>query len=729
MSAILSADDLNDFISPGVACIKPVETLPKPAEENSNPYEVTTEDKVAASASDAPPAQISLTDCLACSGCVTSAEAVLVSLQSHAEVLSTLDAHPELRALPWKSSTCTFSPSIPNNAIPANGTAAAGVDAGLEPKLFVATVSPQARASLAATFGLSSRDAGNMISQLLSGPRGLRGGGPHGSGFAWVLDSNALREAALVAAADEVGVALMDGKSGGRERGEGVKRPVLSSACPGWICYAEKTHPHILPHLSRLRSPQALAGALIKSVLAARGVPPDRVWHLAVMPCFDKKLEASRAELTSWAWMDGVNGAGGDGAGVRDVDCVITARELLQVAAARGISFVDLPRSDPFSPQWGGVSRPSFPDDELERWLFPRASSGSETKSENAPTAGDGDVNATPAAVGTSGGFLWHVLRARQAAAPRGSRIVVERGRNADVVEYVLRGPRPSPPVGTEVDSVNGWPRRGGTADGEVLFRAARYYGFRNIQNLVRRLKPAKKSRLPGAAVRKGRGAAAAGGAGGADGCEYGYVEVMACPGGCTNGGGQVKVGEVDEVRGLGGLGGEAADGGEAKPEAKEKEERKKKPGPQEQREWLAKVDEAYWSGESSGSEAEAEAAVSDEDEAMADAAEQPPRPQAEVDTMEIDVPHPSATTNGFAVNGSAGGPAVQASRPGLVVDGISHARVHALLRAWSAAAGGVPVDKLLYTSFREVESDVGKEKKSDVERVAGLASSLGGGW
>lgn len=28
MSAILSADDLNDFITPGVACIKPVETLP-----------------------------------------------------------------------------------------------------------------------------------------------------------------------------------------------------------------------------------------------------------------------------------------------------------------------------------------------------------------------------------------------------------------------------------------------------------------------------------------------------------------------------------------------------------------------------------------------------------------------------------------------------------------------------------------------------------------------------
>ena len=36
MSAILSADDLNDFISPGVACIKPVETLPKQAPQEIN---------------------------------------------------------------------------------------------------------------------------------------------------------------------------------------------------------------------------------------------------------------------------------------------------------------------------------------------------------------------------------------------------------------------------------------------------------------------------------------------------------------------------------------------------------------------------------------------------------------------------------------------------------------------------------------------------------------------
>src|SRR4051794_13903357 len=99
MSAILSADDLNDFISPGLACIKPVETLPQKSTASAevgirnypsskefvsnsssrpqNAYEVTTEDKV--QPENQAPTQISLTDCLACSGCVTSAEAVLIS--------------------------------------------------------------------------------------------------------------------------------------------------------------------------------------------------------------------------------------------------------------------------------------------------------------------------------------------------------------------------------------------------------------------------------------------------------------------------------------------------------------------------------------------------------------------------------------------------------------------------------------------------------------------------
>jgi iron only hydrogenase large subunit-like protein len=615
MSAILSAEDLNDFISPGVACIKPIETLPK-HEENGNAYEVTTEDKVAAQ--NPAPAQISLTDCLACSGCVTSAEAVLVSLQSHNEVLGTLEKYRS-SVPPW----------VEGKHI--NGAKANGHARDFEGKIFVASVSPQVRASLAAVYGCNEAQAGNMIQHLLSGPEGLAAGGAHGSSFLWTIDTNNLRDAALVLAAEET-VSAMDGA------GE-VKKPILTSACPGWICYAEKTHPYILPHLSRLKSPQALTGTLLKSVLAKKfGVSPDRVWHLAIMPCFDKKLEASRSELTSNAWS-------GSAEGIRDVDCVITAREVISMAEARGIDFGRLPRSP--LPRRG---RARFPDPLLDRFLFPTPRRRAHLQKERA--------------AGTSGGYLWHILQRFQARYP-GSRIRVERGRNADVVDYLLV--QHSTTTGKE----------------EILFKAARFYGFRNIQNLVRRLKPKGQSKLLAAAAARGAGARKPGlasangwsGSGGAS--EYAYVEVMACPGGCTNGGGQVKVSEVEKIR--------TGD-----------ENMEEKAGPNEQRAWLATVDEAYFSAPSP----EASGAEEESDEEM-------------------------------QVNGHVNGNGVHMDvdeEEADVVDGISRRRIQDMLRHWSEITG-VEKDKLAFTSYREVESDVGKKIVSDVDRVAGLASSIGGGW
>ena len=611
MSAILSADDLNDFISPGVACIKPVETLPQQQpEESANPYEVTTEEKV--KAENAPPAQISLTDCLACSGCVTSAEAVLVSLQSHSEVLDTLDKYKELRA-PWLGE----SPEV-------NG-GTNEVRSDVDERMFVATVSPQSRASLAATYGVSEREAGHMVNQLLSGPLGLRSGGQHGSGFTWVLDTNAMREACLVAAADEVENSVTNPP-------EGQKKPILNSTCPGWVCYSEKTHPHILPHLSQLKSPQALSGTLIKSVLARKyGIPPEKVWHLAVMPCFDKKLEASRAELTSHTWH------GQESEAIRDVDCVITARELLMLAESCNISFPCLPKT-PLSK----IFTPPFPDPQINKFLFGRHHGQKRKRA-----SPDGSSNIDVSAIGTSGGYLYHVLRSKQARHP-GSAIKVHRGRNPDVAEYSVV-----------------------SSSGEEVFRAARYYGFRNIQNLVRRLKPAKQSRVPGAS-RKPVGTARKPG-GGAGEQDYAYVEVMACPGGCTNGGGQIKVGDVATLRQVGGTGIKNGGDQEMLPA---------------QKEWLAKVDEAYWSAES-------EALDEDADEDLQNSVCEEP-----------------------------------VGDKGDVVDGIDRRKVHGLFEHW-AGITGVELEKLLYTTFRAVKSDVGKNKSSggDVERVAGLAVQVGGGW
>ncbi|KAF2197489.1 LET1-like protein [Delitschia confertaspora ATCC 74209] len=630
MSAILSADDLNDFISPGVACIKPIETLPaKKPEDNSNPYEVTTEDQVTAS-EPPPPAQISLTDCLACSGCVTSAEAVLVSLQSHTEVLTTLDTYP---SLPPPVAAHNGTNGVTNGPGPYLTETSNGVNVHheiKEGKLFVASVSPQVRASLAATLSVTEAEAGNMIAQLLSGPSGLKAGGTHGSHFTWVIDTNTVREACLVAGADEVMTALTPetAHAPSTSGSEGAldttpKQPILTSACPGWICYAEKTHPYVLPHLSRLKSPQALTGTLIKSVLSQRyNIPPSQIWHLAIMPCFDKKLEASRSELTSDAWLPTDYDTPSQDP-VRDVDCVITARELLHLAAARNITISSLPRvSLPAS------QRIPFPDPKLDRFLFPSS------RRKNHDTV-----------AGPSGGYLYHILKTYQAQHP-GSSISVTKGRNADVVEYGL------------------------IQDSRPIIKMARYYGFRNIQNLVRRLKPSKISRMPGAKAGVSRRPGVAAGSGTDGPKEYAYVEVMACPGGCTNGGGQIKVTEVEEVRAAEGLSRRSGEVGASRPG--------------QQKEWLGRVDEAYFSAEEEDGDSE--------------------------------------------MNGTDSGPSNESSGGEDVVNGIDRAYIRNVISHW-ADITGVDKQKLLYTSYRKVESDVGKKKQSDVERVAGLASSIGGGW
>ncbi|KAL1864455.1 Cytosolic Fe-S cluster assembly factor nar1 [Diaporthe australafricana] len=584
MSAILSTDALNDFISPSVACIKPIENLPSQSQDDPSALEHEVilggqQQPTGSTATSADgPAKISLTDCLACSGCVTSAEAVLVSLQSHNEVLSVLDAAPALKV---------------------RGPDASGrfsVDGLEDPnaKIFVASVSPQTRASLAATCGAGTTEsqAGNMIEELLKGEQGLRAGGTSNNGFSWVVDTNTAREACLILGADEV-----------REGDLALSKPILTSSCPGWICYAEKTHPHVLPHLSRVKSPQALMGTLLKTTLSKKlGITPDRIWHLAVMPCLDKKLEASREELTDSVWA----GDGKPGRGVRDVDCVITSKEVLMLSESRGIDFFGLPKT-PIS-----QTTTPFPDPQLHKFLFPQRKGQRQSPSS-----------------GTSGGNLHFILQDMLCRHP-GAQLQAVRGRNVDVVEYVIV-----------------------SHTGEPLFKAAKYYGFRNIQNIVRKLKPAKASRMPGGRpFGSARKPAAQG-----KSLDYGYIEVMACPGGCTNGGGQVKVSD---------------------PLIVERNGWTSNPGPEEQKQWLADVDEAYFSA----SDSETEDAESS------------------------------------ALNGNDAED---------LVDGISPSYIRDTLAHW-ADMMGIDLARLACTSFREVISDVGKDT-DDKANVVQLAGKVGGGW
>ncbi|CAI4216346.1 unnamed protein product [Parascedosporium putredinis] len=503
------------------------------------------------------PAQISLTDCLACSGCVTSAEAVLVSLQSHAEVLNTLDAAPALR-------------------IRSDGAGATAAAEGLEDdaaKIFVASVAPQVRANLAAACGPG-----------------------WGNSFAWVVDTNVAREACLVLSAEEALASAGPGSP---------PKPVLASACPGWVCYAEKTHPTSCPTYPRSNPPGAHGHRRENRAEqeARRAAQPDMAPGRHALLRQEARSESRRAHG------QGVGDAGDDAAskGARDVDCVITSKEVLMLAESRGLNFFDLADDEAYTPQ---TTTTPFPDPALHEFLFPRRPYRS------------------PREASTSGGYLHFILEAVASRNP-GSQIQGARGRNADVMEYSVV-----------------------SAAGDPIFRAARFYGFRNIQNLVRKLKPPKPSRMPGG---KPFGSARRPAAGKPGTVEYAYVEVMACPGGCTNGGGQVKV--DDDI--IAGRTGQEA-----------------KPGPHEQKAWLARIDEAYFSEED-----------------------------------DVD-----------GINGAPG-----TGVDGDVVDGISLSHIKGILEYWSGATG-VGLDKLALTSFREVISDVGKDK-TQTERAAQLAGKIGGGW
>lgn len=212
------------------------------------------------------PVTISLNDCLACSGCVTSAETVLLQAQS----VEALTSRLQDRA----------GPTV------------------------VVSLSPQSICSLAVAVGVP---APLLERRLAAALRGL--------GAASVLSTSPARDVVLAAVAAE---AVDSWRSG-------ATRPLLSSACPGWICYAEKTHgAWILPHLSAVRSPQALTAALVKGRWAAeRGLARSDVFHCTVMPCFDKKLEASRDDFAS--------------DGVPDTDCVLATTEVAELMAQAGI--------------------------------------------------------------------------------------------------------------------------------------------------------------------------------------------------------------------------------------------------------------------------------------------------------------------------------------------------------------------------------------------------------
>lgn len=111
-----------------------------------------------------------------------------------------------------------------------------------------------------------------------------------------------------------------------------VSLPLLTSCSPGWIKYIEHMYAGSLNNLSTCKSPQQMFGALAKTYYSdARNLDPEKIVSVSIMPCTAKKFESSRPEMHD--------------SGYRDVDYVLTTRELAIMIKQAGIDMMQLDKS------------------------------------------------------------------------------------------------------------------------------------------------------------------------------------------------------------------------------------------------------------------------------------------------------------------------------------------------------------------------------------------------
>ncbi len=217
--------------------------------------------------------------------------------------------------------------------------------------------------------------------------------------------------------------------------------PMITSCCPGWIKYAEHFYPDMLENISTCKSPHQMQGAIIKSYIAEKeGIAKENIVTVSVMPCTAKKFERLRDDE--------------NGAGVPDVDIVITTNELERLIKDREVRFEAMHHKAKFD---------------------------------------------EPLGFGTGAGVIFGATGGVMEAALR---TAVEK----------LTGEELENPEFTEVRGMKGIKEASYDVNGTTV-RVAAVSGLANANQLLTKVK-----------------------AGEAD---YQFIEIMACPGGCVNGGGQ----------------------------------------------------------------------------------------------------------------------------------------------------------------------------------------------
>lgn len=225
--------------------------------------------------------------------------------------------------------------------------------------------------------------------------------------------------------------------------------PMFTSCCPAWVRQVENYYPNFIEHLSSAKSPQQIFGTASKTYYPqVADVDPKNVFTVTIMPCTAKKYEADRPEM--------------ENDGIRNIDAVITTRELAKMIKDAKIDFAKLEDSE---------ADPAM-----------------------------GEYTGAGAIFGATGGVMEAALRT--------AKDFVE-GKDLENIEYEqVRGLAGIKEATVEIGGEN--------------YNVAVINGASSLFEFMKSGKVNEK--------------------------EYHFIEVMACPGGCVNGGGQPHVNASDRL-------------------------------------------------------------------------------------------------------------------------------------------------------------------------------------
>jgi NADP-reducing hydrogenase subunit HndD len=183
-------------------------------------------------------------------------------------------------------------------------------------KYVVVQTAPAVRVALGEDLGYDpgERVTGKMVTALKQ------------LGFDSVLDTDFAADLTIMEEGTELLTRLKKALVDGDKK---VHFPMFTSCSPGWIKFIEHKYPEFLNNLSTCKSPQQMFGALAKTFYAQKiKLDPAKIVSVSIMPCTAKKYEADRPEMMA--------------SGFKDIDFVLTTRELAVMIKQAGIDFRNL---------------------------------------------------------------------------------------------------------------------------------------------------------------------------------------------------------------------------------------------------------------------------------------------------------------------------------------------------------------------------------------------------